>query len=153
MCDALSRNLPKEFETILGNCLAHGRRYFAKVIDAFPEECLFVIETLKDVYKHDAMAGTQKMSPEQRLDYHKEHSGPLMKKLHEWLESQFTDKRVEPNSTLGQAIQYMLKHWNELTLFLREPGAPLDNNVCHAARGMTDIMPTAGLCRVSGATT
>jgi transposase len=133
MCDALSRNTPKEFETILGNCLSHGRRYFVKVIDAFPDECLFVIETLRDVYRHDDTAREQKMSPEQRLAYHKEHSAPLMTKLHEWLESQFSDKRVEPNSSLGQAINYMRKHWNELTLFLRVPGAPLDNNVCERA--------------------
>jgi hypothetical protein len=133
MCDALSRNLPKEFETILGNCLAHARRYFAKVIDAFPDECLFVIRTLQDVYRHDATARQQKMSPEQRLAYHKEHSDPLMKNLHKWLESQFSEKRVEPNSSLGQAIAYMRNHWSELTLFLREPGAPLDNNICERA--------------------
>ena len=64
------------------------------------------------------------------LDYHKEHSAPLMETLHEWLESQFSDKLVEPNSSLGQAIQYMLNHWSKLTLFLRVPGAPLDNNIC-----------------------
>ena len=29
MCDALSRNLPKDYETILANCLGHGRRRFA----------------------------------------------------------------------------------------------------------------------------
>jgi hypothetical protein len=38
---------------------------------------------------------------------------------------------------LGQAITYMRKHWKELTLFLREPGAPLDNNLCYAVRGIT----------------
>ena len=130
MCDALSRNTPKEFETILGNCLSHGRRYFVKVIDAFPDECLFVIETLRDVYRHDDTARELKMSPEQRLDYHKKHSKPLMENLYEWLELQFSDKLVEPNSSLGQAISYMKNHWNKLTLFLREPGAPLDNNVC-----------------------
>ena len=27
----------------------------------------------------------------------------------------------------------MLKHWEPLTLFLREPGAPLDNNACERA--------------------
>jgi len=133
MCDALSRNLPKEFETLLGNCLTHARRYFAKVIDAFPDQCLFIIETLRDVYKHDATTREEKMSPEQRLDYHKKHSAPLMTKLHEWLESQFSDKRVEENSSLGQAINYMLNHWEKLTLFLREPGAPLDNNICEQA--------------------
>ena len=27
----------------------------------------------------------------------------------------------------------MLKHWDKLTLFLRQAGAPLDNNVCERA--------------------
>jgi transposase len=31
---------------------------------------------------------------------------------------------------MGKAIQYMLNHWPPLTLFLRVPGAPLDNNIC-----------------------
>ena len=130
MCDALSRNIPKPFETILGNCLTHARRYFVKVVEAFPEQCLFVIEILRDVYKHDEKTRQQKMSPEKRLDYHKEHSAPLMEKLNKWLELQFSDKLVEPNSSLGQAISYMLNHWTKLTLFLRVPGAPLDNNIC-----------------------
>ncbi len=45
----------------------------------------------------------------------------------------FEDRLVEPNSALGKAISYMLKHWEKLTLFLRQPGAPLDNNVCERA--------------------
>jgi len=32
-----------------------------------------------------------------------------------------------------KAIAYMLKHWEGLTLFLRQPGAPLDNNTCERA--------------------
>ncbi len=43
MCDALSRNLPKGFESILCNCLVHGRRNFVDVMDDFPEECDHVI--------------------------------------------------------------------------------------------------------------
>ena len=31
---------------------------------------------------------------------------------------------------MGKAITYMLNHWEPLTLFLRVPGAPLDNNIC-----------------------
>jgi hypothetical protein len=40
---------------------------------------------------------------------------------------------VEPNSALGGAISYLLRHWEKLTLFLRVPGAPLDNNICEQA--------------------
>ncbi len=49
---------------------------------------------------------------------------------------QIEGKHVEPNSSLGQAINYMLKHWKKLTLFLRVPGAPLDNNICERALKM-----------------
>jgi hypothetical protein len=49
---------------------------------------------------------------------------------------------------LGEAIRYMLEHWRELTRFLNTPGAPLDNNICYAAIGITDVMPTTGLCCV-----
>lgn len=43
------------------------------------------------------------------------------------------EHRTEPNSGLGKAIQYMLRHWMPLTLFLRVAGAPLDNNVAERA--------------------
>jgi hypothetical protein len=49
MCDGLERNLPKDFATVLANCLAHGRRKFVEVAGSFPDECRFVLETLRDV--------------------------------------------------------------------------------------------------------
>jgi transposase len=56
-----------------------------------------------------------------------------MEELHAWLGQQLQDRLVEPNSSLGTAISYMLKHWERLTPFLRVPGAPLDNNICERA--------------------
>ena len=56
-----------------------------------------------------------------------------MEKLHGWLEAQFAEHRTEPNSGLGKAISYLLRHWRPLTLFLRQVGAPLDNNVVERA--------------------
>jgi transposase len=133
MCDALSRNVPEALRTILANCLAHGRRKFVGVAESFPEECLHVLEILKDVYANDASARDRKMSPQERLHFHQDQSGPRMAELLAWMEAQIEQKKVEPNSGLGEAIAYMRKHWNELTLFLRVPGAPLDNNVCERA--------------------
>ena len=56
-----------------------------------------------------------------------------MDELLTWMKAQVDEKKVEPNSGLGEAIAYMRKHWNELTQFLRVPGAPLDNNICERA--------------------
>ncbi len=133
MCDALSRNLPENFKTILANCLAHARRRFVEVEPNFPQECTYVLETLEQVYINDALTKQQNMTPDQRLQYHQENSASLMDVLEDWLQQQFDDKKVEPNSGLGQAISYMLNHWKELTQFLRVPKAPLDNNLCERA--------------------
>jgi transposase len=133
MCDALSRNTSDEFKTLLANCLAHGRRNFVDIIWNFPDECTHVLEELKKVYKNDALTKQQNLSPDERLAFHQQNSKPTMDGLKEWFRSMIEDKKAEPNSGLGKAIKYMRTHWNELTLFLREPGAPLDNNICERA--------------------
>lgn len=130
MCDALARNVPAELETILAHCLAHGRRPFVDVADRFPAECRHVLEAIAVIYRNDALACQQKLTPEARLAFHRHESGPTMAELRVWLARQFDDRLVEPNSALGEAISYLLKHWEPLTLFLRVPGAPLDNNIC-----------------------
>ncbi len=133
MCDALSHNTAGVFDTIVAHCLAHARRQFVDVAQNFPDECRYVLETLRDVYRTDAVARDQGMSPEERLRLHQAESGPRMDALAQWMREQIDARRVEPNSGLGEAIAYMLKHWAKLTLFLREPGAPLDNNICERA--------------------
>jgi hypothetical protein len=147
-CDALSRNVPKEFKVILSNCNAHGRRRFVDIAEIFPEECIFVLKIFEKVYKNDEQAKKQQMSAEERLEFHQTESGPLMDKLKDWMECLMNERKVEPNSSLGEAFSYMLNHWESLTLFLKVPNAPLDNNICYTARGITNIMPTSGLCRV-----
>ena len=104
--------------------------------ESFPEECRQVVESLREVYRLDAQAREQKLAPEPRLRFHQEHSRRIMDQLHQWMSEQLDQKRVEPNSGLGQAIRYMLKHWEPLTRFLTVAGAPLDNNICERALKM-----------------
>jgi transposase len=137
MCDALPLNKPKTFsegaEILLANCLAHGRRYFVDIVGSFPDQCRHVIEELGQVYLIDKQAKIEKLDPKARLKLHQTESEPRMKQLHQWLLDELEEKRAEPNSPLGRAIQYMLTHWKALTLFLRVPGAPLDNNIVERA--------------------
>jgi transposase len=132
MCDALSRNVPKlpaGVEILLANCLAHGRRQFVEVAENFPNECRYVLELLGQVYGHDAEARELGLTPDERLRLHQQRSRPVMDKLHAWLEAQLAEHKTEPNSGLGHAISYLLRHWHPLTLFLRKAAAPLDNNI------------------------
>jgi transposase len=136
MSDALSWNAPKlpgGVELLVAHCLAHGRRQVVEVAQNFPIECRHILQQLGEVYRNDAQARDANMAAEERLRFHQEHSRPVVDKLHDWLEAQFAERTVEPNSSLGKAITYLLRHWKALTLFLQRAGAPLDNNLCERA--------------------
>lgn len=129
MSDALASNFVGEFKTLVAKCILHGRRKVVDVMEHFPQACRHVIEVLAKVYANEAHCRDEKLSPEPRLLYHQAQSAPLLHDLHRWMNEQFDQHRVEPNSGLGQALRYFLKHWSGLTLFLRQAGAPLDNNI------------------------
>lgn len=133
MCDALSRNLPKVLKTIVANCNTHGRRNFVDVVNSFPDQVKYVLEELGRVYQNDNEAKRLGLSPEERMAFHRKHSAMPMSRLKKWFITQIKQKLIEPNSGLGKAIAYMLRHWKKLVRFLLVPGAPLDNNVCERA--------------------
>jgi hypothetical protein len=133
MSDALTSNNAEEAHLIRCHCLAHGRRKFSELDEVFPVESAVVVEALKSVYEHDEEARDKHLSAQERLTYHQTYSGPILTTLKTWLEQQTAARQVEPNSSLGKAIAYLLGHWRTRTRFLTEPGAPLDNNVAERA--------------------
>jgi transposase len=133
MCDALAANVSGELATVVCNCLAHGRRKVIDVLEHFPAQGLHIIEQLAQVYGHDAHCREHAFTDAQRLAWHQRNSAPVMTGLHEWMTARLTLREVEPNSGLGEAIRYLLKHWEALTQFLHREGAPLDNTACERA--------------------
>jgi rRNA maturation protein Nop10 len=134
MSDALAANQRDDDDTLIRcHCLAHGRRQFTDLEEVFPAEARHVIAVLNQVFEHEAETRRQAMPAAARLAYHQAHSGPLLAGLHDWLEQQFQDRLVEPNSSLGKAFTYLLAHWETLTQFLRVEGAPLDSNTVERA--------------------
>jgi hypothetical protein len=133
MSDALTSNNAQEEALIRCHCLAHGRRKFSELDEAFPAESAVVVNVLKHVFDHDEYARAEEMNAQDRLAYHQRQSGPIMKELKRWLEQQTAERLVEPNSSLGKAISYLVDHWETLTRFLYEPGAPIDNNLAERA--------------------
>src|SRR6266545_2482306 len=121
---------------VLGNCLAHGRRHIVDEAENLPAECRHVLEELRTVFRNEARCRKLGLTAEQRLELHQAESGPVMKELGKWIEDKLEQKHVEPNSGLGQALRYLLERWDPLTLFLRAPGAPLENNICERALKM-----------------
>jgi len=56
-----------------------------------------------------------------------------MVQLKAYLSALLEKHRVEPNGALGKAAAYFIRHWHRLTLFLHEPGVPIDNSLCEQA--------------------
>lgn len=124
-CDALSRNVPKDHDTQLGNCLAHSRRDFYELVEVWPRDVTRIIGYFSSVFANDDSAPED---PQERLKWHQEKSGPVMREMKDYCNGLVERKEVEPNSSMGKAIAYLNNHWEALTLFLRVPGVPLTNN-------------------------
>jgi len=138
MSDALAANTPGQHKhkTLDIHCIVHGRRQFVDLVSFFPEQCTKVIDAIAELYKHEAHCKAQQLTPQQRLAYHQQHSREVMDALKAWMQQQFAERCVEPNSRLGGAFNYLLKRWDALTRFLEVPGAPLDNNTAERALKM-----------------
>jgi len=128
MSDALACNLCGERERIVCKCLVHARRKFVEIRRMYPEACDYVLKQIGEIYRNEKQ--TAGMSDEERLAYHQKHSGPVMAELKQWMDEQMAEKKVEPNSSLGKAMEYFRSHYEGLSAYLRYAGAPLDNNVC-----------------------
>jgi hypothetical protein len=129
MCDGLSANRPENISNdqyIYANCLTHARRKFIELQKHYPKVCTPILKMFREIYHNDQQ--TKEMTDLDRLSYHKENTTSVMSRLRGTLTQLIDDKYYEPNSQIMKAVKYSLKRWHELSVFLREPGAPLDSN-------------------------
>jgi len=123
-CDG-GHNVPKNHDTELSNCNAHCRRKFYELVKVWPKIVTKIIGWYSFVYANEKSAPEDPML---RLKWHQERSGPIMQQIKNYCDTLVEQKEIEPNSSMGKAIAYLNNHWEGLTLFLRIPGVPLDNN-------------------------
>jgi transposase len=139
ICDGLAANIPKEVNEslyLLCHCLSHARRKFYDLQGSYEELAEKVLGLIGKVYAHDAYIKKKELGDEERFNYHKEHSLPLMDELKSYLEYYRTNHLAEPNGSAGEAIRYMLDRWEQLTRFTQYPGIPLDTNILEQALKM-----------------
>ena len=117
--------MPEHHETQLSNCNAHCRRKFYELVQTWPKIVLKIIGWYSIIFSNEPSAPKD---PLLRLKWHQDLSAPVMKQIKEYCDLLIEQKEIEPNSGMGKAIAYLNNHWTGLTLFLRVPGVPLDNN-------------------------
>ena len=143
MSDASSMNKPNLEEEelkliIIFYCMGHAYRKFKEIADYYPKECKYFINEISSIYEIDDKTKKEKMSDEERLKYHQNHSSDHIKNIYREISRLFAEKLVEPNSHLGQVMKYWQNHKDGLTRFLYVAGIELDNN--KSERGLKIII-------------
>ena len=132
MTDASSSNTCKVsgmgMKVIQANCNSHAVRKFKELDNspAFEEHVNYILTLYRSIFELDKQA--KERSPTERLILHQNHSLPKMIEIRSKIESDFLEKRVEPNSPLGAAYKYFLNHFEKLTAFCKYERAPICNN-------------------------
>ena len=144
VCDAykayetISKNNPN---IILALCWSHARRKFIEAEPHYPQ-CAEAIDMMGELFAIDRetadpnlLHGDEKMTAmEERLATRSERAPPILEKLREWC----LEQRGLPKSGLRKAIDYTLRHWQGLTVFIDDPFIPLTNN--HTEREMRTVV-------------
>lgn len=123
-CDG-GNNIPRHHDTELSNCNAHSRRKFYELVTTWPKIVVKIIGWYSTVFANEKLAPAD---PLLRLKWHQDHSALAMQHIKNYCDDLLKKKEIEPNSSMGKAIAYFNNHWEALTLFLRMPGVPIDNN-------------------------
>ena len=128
MVDASSQNNPVMEEVValtVSNCLTHARRKFHELRDYY-QECDFFLKEIAYIYKNDEICLNK--TPKDRLLYHVEHSLPHLNNIYNEIDYLFREKLIEPNSSLGKAMNYWIRHKRKLMRFVQVEGVDIDNS-------------------------
>ncbi len=110
-------------------CNAHARRYFEKVKKQAKKQGLSheALRFYKKLYKIERQAKDQKLTAIERYELRQTESKPIMTQFKSWLDEHAP--LVLPESALGKAFAYAIKHWAGLTKFLDDGRLEIDNNL------------------------
>jgi transposase len=132
----------------LAGCWAHVRRKFHEALEQSPKTAGWIMRQIQHLYRVEARLREQRAGPRLREAVRAHQSKPLVERIERALLRLKSSGRHLPQSLFGIAMDYALGQWQTLDVYLDDGRVEIDNNICHAARGMTQIMPLPILCRV-----
>jgi len=106
------------------HCMAHARRYFKEAEDNDKERSIYALTLFQKIYEIEREIKNQASA--ERVRVRQNQTLPLLNELHAWMTDQY--RVVTPRSPLGKALEYALKRWKELTLFITDGQLEIDNN-------------------------
>ena len=122
-----SENPEKPVDKIIrGGCWAHVMLHLLEATDAPQDKRSLLINLVQGVFIEDSK--TKKLTAPERLDFHNEHTLPLVNAFFEAVASFLNDPSAEPNSAWGTALNYFKNNEEHLRVFLHHAGALIHTN-------------------------
>ena len=110
-------------------CWAHARRNFVDAQKTAPRPAMEILTLISKLYKIEAEE--KKSTPERRRAIRQQDSKPILDKIKLWLDANMPLHL--PQSPMRQAINYALRIWKELNVYLEDGRIPIDNNLAENA--------------------
>ena len=115
----------KRAELIECGCNMHGRRYFAKALDADDARAALPLAAYKKLYEIEAKV--RDLTVDECLVVRRAESKPVWDELCTWCEAY--KPHEPPSSKLGEAIRYFTNNQKALGRFLDNGVIPIDNGI------------------------
>ena len=115
----------------LVHCMAHARRYFEKASANHKEAAEYALKEIQQLYEIERRCRDGCIMGEERKQIRQEEAVPILKYLQAWMVEQYP--KVNPTSSLGQALSYSLKRWKGLSHYVENGDLEIDNNLVENA--------------------
>ncbi|MEZ5989270.1 MAG: IS66 family transposase [Planctomycetota bacterium] len=119
-------SLYKDGRIVEVGCMAHARRRFVEAMEVDPERSAIAVQVLRELYGIERHAKDEGMTAEERRALRQAESHPLFEELCNWLGAE--QDQVLPQSPIGKAIGYMLRHRSALGRYIEDGRLEIDNN-------------------------
>jgi len=107
-------------------CMAHARRKIYKSRDDFPDDANHGLALIKGLYQIEEKAKKSNLDKDEVHALRQELSRPQLRTLKKWAEE--TQEKVLPSSGFGEAVTYMLRHFDALQRYIDDGRLSIDNN-------------------------
>jgi transposase len=122
-------------------CWAHARRKFVEVVQAVEKaqkgkqrrggSADVAVSKIRRLYEIEREAKNRELTGKELLQFRHEHALPLLQEFHDWLKARIGG--TPPKGLLGTAMNYALKQWPRLVVYVEDPHVGLDNNAAENA--------------------
>jgi len=120
-------------KVMLAGCLAHVRRKFYDARETAPKVAGWFLKHFQNLYALEDQLRAARAGPKLRQAERASWSRPVLARLHRGLVRLKTQRRYLPQSLMGKAIDYALRQWPSLQLFLEDGRLEIDNNLVENA--------------------